>query len=270
MSEGRREKRKGNQGDPIESNKRESDPCLICHEDFSELDPSYPMGDRCAIQPPYPKHKYHSRCLLNYYNTIPLGNRPSRNACFGCGTMRYPFDRNYANNEITGDLITDLQNRAAEEGQAQPGNVVAAAPQGYAAARAALQAVGYENLTQRQRAALFNFDPAMDAWLAHTEALREARIAAHQAAAYQAQVAAYQEAHAAAADQTAREADAVSQQQSAAAYQRAAEAEEDCPNGNCNIMGGKFRKSRRKKSRKSSKKKSRKFSRKKSRKSRKI
>jgi hypothetical protein len=167
-------------------------------------------------------------------------------------------------------LITDLQNRAAEEGQAQPGNVAAAAPQGYAAARAALQAVGYDNLTQRQRAALFNFDPAMDAWLAHIEAQREARIAAHQAAAYQAQVASYQEAHAAAADQTAREADAVSQQQSAAEYQRAAEAEEDCPNGNCNIMGGKIRKSRRKKSRKSSKKKSRKFSRKKSRKSRKI
>ena len=232
-----------------------SEQCLICHDEFSELAPPYPIGNNCVANP---KHKYHSQCLLNYYNTIPIGHRSIRNACFGCGTMRDPDDRNYANNEITNDLYTDVQNRAAQEAQAQPGYPAAPqgyqaqqgyqAPQGYLAAQAALAAVGYEHLTQRQRAALFNYNPVIDAELADQEVAREAQVAALQLAASQA-----------AAAQAAHDRDADIDEQV-----------EECEGTGCNIMGGKFRKSRRKTNKKRKTKRRKNTKRKKTNKKRKT
>ena len=94
----------------------EPDICLICHEDFNELEPPYPIGNKCTA---VPKHTYHSRCLKNFYNSLQVRDRPLRNACMGCGTTRKSTDRNYANNEITKELITDVKNRANIEALAQ-------------------------------------------------------------------------------------------------------------------------------------------------------
>jgi len=99
--------------------------CLICHEDFNELEPPYPIGNKCTA---VPKHTYHSRCLKNFYNSLQVRDRPLRNACMGCGTTRKSTDRNYANNEITKQLITDVQNRANIEAQAQGHSSQAIAP----------------------------------------------------------------------------------------------------------------------------------------------
>ena len=90
--------------------------CLICHEDFNQLEPPYPIGNKCTADP---KHTYHSRCLKNFYNSLQVRDRPLRNACMGCGTTRKSTDRNYANNEITKELITDVKNRANIEALAQ-------------------------------------------------------------------------------------------------------------------------------------------------------
>ena len=239
MSQGRSLKRKSNYSIPTEENKRqvesslnapevnpnEPDDCLICHEYFTELEPPYPIGNKCVADP---KHKYHSSCLLNFYNSIPVGNRQSRNACMGCGTNRNPGDRNYANNEITNALITDVQNRANIEAQAAAtaaaANPVAQAvdPVAQAARRAAAAArhsaeIRFNNDLQD------NMNSRIVAEERRAAARRDARLDA--------------------------------------------EAIEQCGYAGCNIMGGKYRKSYRKKTRKSYRKKSRKSYRKKTRKS---
>ena len=195
----------------------EEEECPICREGFTELNPPYPIGDKCEVQPPYPKHKYHSHCLSAAYHSLPANSIANRKACPLCGTDRSAHNDNYG---ITQELIDDVDARTAQELLA----VQAAQAAAYAAAHP-------EEVAQA----------AFDA--AHPHAVHEESVNRRAVAEQRARLRRYQEGL----DEEALE----------------------CEGTGCNIMGGKFRKSRRKtkrrkntKRRKSTKRSSRKSNRK--------
>jgi hypothetical protein len=120
-------KRKGNFLPGEDQNKRSGDPsivpavnpneqdkCPICLSEFTELNPPYPMGYKCANQLPNPKHKYHSRCLSQMYENMSEFDKIHKKACILCGNNRSSMD-----DGITDELIADVNVRAAQEAVAQ-------------------------------------------------------------------------------------------------------------------------------------------------------
>lgn len=237
----------------------EEDECPICREGFTELNPPYPIGDKCEVQQPNSKHKYHSHCLSATYHSIPANFIASRKACPLCGTDRSAPNDNYG---ITQELIDDVDARTAQELLAAQAAQAAAPPPPYvewpyATSRAAYIAAQPEHPARYGREAQY---PGFDAYAA-------AHIAAHPA---------YAGYHSFYDGNGQRRIDEVYSDiiyrdyqiahQSARAADQAADQAAACPNGNCNIMGGKFRKSRRKSNRKSKRKTNKKSNRKSNRK----
>jgi hypothetical protein len=308
-------KRKGDFIPPVNENKhpgnsslrptldpKSQEVCGICLSGFTDLIPPYPMGDKCAIQPPNPKHKYHSDCLSQYYDSIAPGLIHLRKACMLCGRDRDYRDTNYATNGITPEFRAAVNARAAQEAPIQveldAQAVVAAAaaaqtPEAQAAAYAAPQAILQRSRARdaRRVAALTALPRVYDErerrvfdaayWelatdqAGLTEELLEADRLGISIQDLRAIVAATEQGfslrrqdpvrHWAEIQATQRE-----EREQEARRQIAEREAANCRYGNCNIMGGKFRKSSRKSTRKGRRKSSRKGRRKSSRKSRRM